>query len=74
MGGKKSAYDNAPAESFFSTLKNELVHHADFKTRDEARSAVFSYIEMFYNTRRLHQALDYQSPVQFEAKANAGLC
>ncbi|HSB96544.1 MAG TPA: IS3 family transposase [Spongiibacteraceae bacterium] len=70
MGGKKSAYDNAPAESFFSTLKNELIHHIDFKTRDEARSAVFAYIELFYNARRLHQALNYQSPMQYEARAD----
>lgn len=64
MGGKKSAYDNGPAESFFSTLKNELIHHADFATREGARSAIFSYIELFYNARRIHLALNYQSPAQ----------
>jgi len=66
MGGRGSAYDNAVAESFFSTLKNELVHECDFETRNAARAAIFSYIELFYNRRRLHQTLGYRSPQQFE--------
>jgi len=49
MNGRKSAYDNAVAESFFSNLKNEVVHHCDFKTRDHARAAIFDYIELYYN-------------------------
>jgi hypothetical protein len=66
MGRRGSAYDNTVAESFFSTLKNELVHHCDFETRNAARAAIFSYIELFYNRRRLHQTLRYRSPQQFE--------
>lgn len=48
------------------TLKNELVHHLTFDTRAEARSAIFEYIETFYNARRLHQSLGYQSPDEYE--------
>jgi putative transposase len=66
MNGMKSAYDNAVAESFFSTLKNELVHHCDFLTRDDARAAIFDYIECFYNRKRIHQTLDYRTPEQVE--------
>jgi transposase InsO family protein len=56
----------AVAESFFSNLKNELVHHFRFNTRDEARSAIFDYIELFYNRKRIHQSLGYRTPVQVE--------
>jgi putative transposase len=66
MGSKGSAYDNAVAESFFSNLKNELIHHAEFSSRENARAAIFSYIELFYNRRRIHQTLGYVSPVAFE--------
>lgn len=66
MGSKGSAYDNAVAESFFSNLKNELVHHADFPSRESARTAIFSYIEPFYNRQRIHQSLGYVSPAAFE--------
>ena len=66
MNGRKVPQDNAVAESFFSTLKNELVHHVDFRTRDEARAAIFDYIELFYNRKRIHQSLGYCSPEQFE--------
>ena len=66
MGSKGSAYDNAVAESFFSNLKNELVHHCDFRSREEAKAAIFSYIELFYNRQRIHQSLGYQTPQQFE--------
>jgi putative transposase len=66
MGRKGRCYDNAVVESFFSTLKNELVHHVVFTTRAEARTAIFDYIETFYNPRRLHQALDYRSPAEYE--------
>jgi len=64
---KGNCYDNAVVESFFSTLKNELVHDQDFLTREEAQAAVFEFIEVFYNRQRLHQTLGYVSPVQFEA-------
>lgn len=68
MSGRGNCYDNAVAESFFSNLKNELVHHSDFHTREAARAAIFNYIEIFYNRRRRHQALGYISPVQFEER------
>lgn len=66
MGGKKSAYDNAVAESFFSNLKNEIVHHCDFMSRDHARAAIFDYIELYYNRKRLHQTLGYRTPEEVE--------
>lgn len=66
MSGRKSAYDNAVAESFFSNLKNEWVHHHDFRTRDEAKLAIFDYIECFYNRNRIHQALGYRTPDEVE--------
>jgi len=66
MSRRGNCYDNAVAESFFSSLKNELVNHSSFKTRDEARTAVFEYIEVFYNRQRRHQSLDYISPVDYE--------
>ena len=68
MSRRGNCYDNAVAESFFSSLKNELVHHCSFKTRDEARTAIFEYIEIFYNRQRRHQTLDYLSPVDYERK------
>lgn len=66
MSGRGNCYDNAVAESFFSNLKNELVHHCDFLTREQARAAIFDYIEVFYNRNRRHQALGYLSPAQYE--------
>jgi transposase InsO family protein len=66
MNGRKVPQDNAVAESFFSTLKNELIHHCDFQTRDQARSAIFDYIELFYNRKRIHQSLGYRTPEQVE--------
>lgn len=67
MSRKGNCYDNAVVESFFSTLKNELVHEQTFHTREEAQAAVFEFIEVFYNRQRLHQTLGYISPAQFEA-------
>lgn len=67
MSRKGNCYDNAVVESFFSTLKNELVHERDYRTREEAQAEVFEFIEVFYNRQRLHQTLGYVSPVQFEA-------
>ena len=66
MSRRGNCYDNAVAESFFSSLKNELVNHCSFKTREEARTAVFEYIEVFYNRQHRHQSLDYFSPVDYE--------
>ena len=67
MSRKGNCYDNAVVESFFSTLKNELVHERDYHTREEAQAEVFEFIEVFYNRQRLHPTLGYVSPVQFEA-------
>ena len=69
MSRKGDCFDNACAESFISTLKNELVHHLQFKTREEAQTAIFEYIEVFYNRQRLHQTLGYLSPAEFERRA-----
>jgi putative transposase len=66
MNGRKVPQDNAVAESFFSNLKNELIHHCDFRSRDEARAAIFDYIELFYNRKRIHQSLEYRTPEQME--------
>lgn len=74
MNGKKTAYDNAVAESFFSNLKNEWVHHHDFKSREEAQLAIFDYIECFYNTQRMHQSLGYLTPVEMESRYYAQQC
>ena len=66
MSRRGNCWDNAPVESFFATLKRELVHRCRFRTRSEARAALFEYIEVFYNARRKHSALGYLSPVAFE--------
>ena len=66
MSRKGNCWDNAVAESFFGTLKNELVHHEKYKTREQARLSIFDYIETFYNKRRLHSHLNYVSPENFE--------
>jgi putative transposase len=68
MSRKGDCYDNAVVESFFSNLKNELTWHRSFATRDEARRAIFDYIELFYNRERLHETLDYVSPVRYEER------
>jgi putative transposase len=68
---KAMPYDNAVMESFFASLKQELTHHHRFANRDEARALIFDYIEVFYNRQRLHSALDYRSPEQFEKAALA---
>ncbi|MCK1599819.1 transposase [Bradyrhizobium sp. 164] len=69
MSRKADCYDNAPMESFFHTLKTELVHHRDYKTRAEAQCDVFAYIEGFYNRVRLHSAIGYIAPIRMELKA-----
>jgi transposase InsO family protein len=66
MSGKGICYDNAVAESFFSTLEFELVMRSDWRTREEARSAVFEYLETWYNRKRRHSTLGYDSPVAYE--------
>jgi len=66
MSRKGNCYDNAFAESFFHSLKVELIHRRKFKTRKEAIRAIFEYIEVWYNRERLHSSLGYQSPMQYE--------
>ena len=67
MSRRGNCYDNAAMEAFWSSLKNELVHRRRFRTREEARTAIFDYIEGFYNRTRLHSALGYQSPLDYES-------
>lgn len=69
MSRKGNCLDNAVAESFFSNLKNELVHHVVFEDRDQARLAIFDYMEVFYNRERIHQTLGFTTPTQFEMMA-----
>jgi len=66
MSAAGCCYDNAAMESFWSTLKTEWLHQKSFQTQREAELAIFDYIETFYNPKRLHSALGYQSPVEFE--------
>jgi putative transposase len=66
MSGKGNCYDNAPMESFYATLKTELVHHERYPTRAKARASIFEFIEVFYNGTRRHSALGYLSPAQYE--------
>ena len=70
MSRSGNCYDNAFIESFWSSLKYELVYHQPFATRAEARTAIFDYIETFYNPTRLHSSLAYRSPINFESKLN----
>jgi len=69
MNHKGSCYDNAVVESFFKTLKNELIKTVRLNSREEARSKLFEYIEIFYNRKRLHSSLGYKSPIEFEAQS-----
>jgi len=66
MSRKGDCWDNAVVESFFGTLKTELIHRYEFATRDEARREIFDYIEVFYNRERRHSYLGYRSPEEFE--------
>ncbi len=68
MSSTGNCYDNAIIESFFHTLKTELVFWNSYKTREEAKRSIFEYIEVFYNRQRLHSAIGYLSPVEFEEK------
>jgi putative transposase len=71
MSRRGDPYDNAVAESFFRTLKVELVYRRRFRTRAEAKAAIVEYIELFYNRRRRHSSLDYLSPAEYEKLADA---
>ncbi len=68
MSRKGNCYDNAAMESFWSTFKQELIYRRHFQTREEARQAIFDFIEVFYNRRRLHSSLGYRSPIDFETQ------
>jgi transposase InsO family protein len=68
MSRKGNCWDNACVESFFGTLKRELVYHRHYATRDEATRDIFEYIEVFYNRRRRHSTLGYDSPAEYEAR------
>lgn len=70
MSNKGDCWDNAAMESFWSTLKTELVHHESYATRAEARASIFEYIEVFYNRKRIHSSIGYQCPEAFEARLN----
>ena len=67
MSRKGNCWDNAVAESFFKTMKTELIYHRKFATRQEARLAIFEYIEGWYNRRRRYSALGYRTPCLFES-------
>ena len=68
MSRKGDCWDNAVAESFFKTIKSEMINFYIFKTRQEAELKIFEYIEVFYNRKRLHSALNYMTPYEFEMK------
>jgi transposase InsO family protein len=70
MSGKGDCWDNAAMESFWATLKAELVNDAHYATHEQARASIFEYIEVFYNRNRLHSSLGYVSPEAFEASLN----
>ena len=66
MSRRGDAYDHAPMESFFATLKKEFIHRQQYQTRREARLSIFEYIAGYYNPVRLHSAIGYHSPVAYE--------
>ncbi|MBM4435130.1 MAG: IS3 family transposase [Chloroflexi bacterium] len=68
MGSVGDAYDKAMAEAFFATLECELLDRTTFRTRDQARNAIFDFIETWYNPRRRHSALEYASPMEYERR------
>ena len=71
MCRKGDCWDNAPVESFFATLKLELIYHRRYGSRQEAKSDIFEWIAVFYNQKRMHSKLDYQSPACYEAQTAA---
>ena len=73
VGRRGQCWDNAVAESFFSTIKTELIHRQPWSTHTAARQAIFEYIEGWYNTRRRHSSLGYLSPAAFEAGSHQPL-
>jgi len=73
MSRKGNCWDNAPVESFFATLKKELVHRENYRSREEAKASLFHYIEVFYNRQRRHSALGYLSPAEYERRLQLSL-
>lgn len=71
MSRKGNCWDNAPMESFFHSLKTDLVMHCDYQTRDEARTSLFEYMEVFYNRKRRHSTINYVAPFDFEDSTTA---
>jgi len=72
MGSVASPWDNAPTESFMGILKRECVHRKTFETREQAQIEIFEYIEAFYNRLRIHSALGFMSPMEFEENMAEG--
>ena len=70
MSGRGNCYDNAAMESFFKTLKTELIRWEKYATRNEAKKSIFEYIEVYYNRNRMHSSIGYMSPVEFETLLN----
>ena len=70
MSRKANCYDNATMESFWSTLKHELIYRCGYQTRTQAQQSIFEWIEVFYNRTRLHSSLGFKSPVDFETNLN----
>jgi putative transposase len=68
MSREGDCWDNAVAESFFATIKGEMIDHEDFQTRAEARTAIADVIDAFHNVQRMHSSIDYMSPIEFELK------
>ncbi len=71
MSEQGNCWDNAVAESFFHTLKTELTHNHKFENQQQAKQAIFEYIEVFYNQNRMHTANNYQSPTEYENRTKA---
>ena len=74
MSRKGDCWDNAVAESFFGIIKSELIHHERFKGPEDTLKAIFEYIEVYYNRKRKHSTLNYQTPVQYEHAVRSAVC
>lgn len=74
MSRKGNCWDNAVAESFFSIIKSEMIHHEHFKGRNDTLPAVFEYIEVYYNRKRKHSTLGYRTPAQIDQTIKSGVC
>ncbi len=74
MSRKGNCWDNAVAESFFSIIKSEMIHHQHFKDQNDVLPAVFEYIEVYYNRKRIHSTLNYQTPAQVDEAIKTAVC